>query len=424
MSPVRLIAINVLIRIASAATGQILAFLVAERLSERLGAGAGALLVGLLATSFYVTELLGAPVAGRLADTHGQVKVLRWGPAFGFVSVIGAATASAGDGPVLGLAAALLAVRVLEGVSAACAVPTTLALLGKATESRAAFRLRLMGAFEIASLVGLIAGYVSSGVAWDAFGAAALLIFAAVYGVAWLFARGEVEAATVVRRDVTPLRQAIASLVRTPGVLVFIVAWLAVNAVVGIWIQQAPYLMKLPVRSETQVLVGGYSGTTIGVVFGAWAAIFLLGIALWSFLAPAWPRRRTLVTALAGMLTVVVALTLVNHGMSRALLAVGIAGVLIESGFTPAAFAHMADLTDALRDVRGLAMGIYSMLLGAGQLAGAVLGSPVAAAWQMDGVLIATALLALAAMFAVVRMPRVASAPSAAEPRPTPSEAK
>jgi hypothetical protein len=64
VTPDRLIAINVLIRIASAATGQILAFLVAERLTERLGAGTGALLVGLLASSFYVTELLGAPVAG------------------------------------------------------------------------------------------------------------------------------------------------------------------------------------------------------------------------------------------------------------------------------------------------------------------------------------------------------------------------
>jgi MFS family permease len=153
------------------------------------------------------------------------------------------------------------------------------------------------------------------------------------------------------------------------------------------------------------VLVGGYSGTTIGVIFGEWAAIFLLGIALWSFFAPAWPRRRTLLAAMFGMITVVVALTMVNQGASRAVLAVGIAGVLVESGFTPAAFAHMADITDAQQDVRGMAMGLYSMLLGAGQLAGAVLGSPVAAAWQMDGVLIVTGMLALVAMLAVLRMP-------------------
>jgi MFS family permease len=98
--------------------------------------------------------------------------VLRWGPAFGFLSTLGAAAASVSHGPILALAAALLAVRVLEGVSAACAVPTTLALLGQATESRATSRLRLMAAFEIASLVGLILGYVSAGVAWDAVGGA------------------------------------------------------------------------------------------------------------------------------------------------------------------------------------------------------------------------------------------------------------
>lgn len=417
MSPARLIAINVLIRIASVATGQILAFLVAERLSERLGAGTGALLVGLLASSFYVTELLGAPIAGRVADKRGQVKVLRWGPAFGFLSAIGATAAAMAQGPILALAAALLAVRVLEGVSAACAVPTTLALLGKATESRGAFRLRLMGAFEIASLVGLIVGYVGAGVAWDAFGGAALLLFAAVYGAAWLLMRAEDVAAPEPGGAVSPLRHAIAGLVRAPGVPAFIVAWLAVNAVVGVWVQQAPYLMKLPARSATQVLVGGYSGTTIGVIFGAWAAIFLLGIALWSFLAPAWPRRRTLLIALGGMLMVVVALTLVNHGAPRMVLGLAIAGVLVESGFTPAAFAHMADITDAHQGSRGMAMGIYSMLLGAGQLAGAVLGSPVAAAWQMDGVLIATAVLALVAIAAVTSMPRADRVRSVPEPR-------
>jgi len=192
-----------------------------------------------------------------------------------------------------------------------------------------------MGAFEMASLVGLIIGYVGAGVAWDAVGGTALLLFAAVYGAAWLLARAQAEGVTVLRRGVTPLRHAIALLVRVPGVLAFIVAWLAVNAVVGVWVQQAPYLMKLPARSDEQVLVGGYSGTTIGVIFGAWAATFLFGIALWSFLAPTWPRRRTLLTALFGMLTVVIALTLVNHGAARAFLAVGIAGLSSRADLLP-----------------------------------------------------------------------------------------
>jgi MFS family permease len=419
-----LIAINVLIRVAAAATGQILAFLVAERLAERLGVGTGALFVGLIASSFYVTELIGAPIAGRVADTRGQVRVLRWGPGLGFVATIGAAIAASGKGSILEVALTLVAVRVLEGLSAACAVPTTLALLGQATESRAASRLRLMGAFEIASLVGLVVGYVSAGMAWDALGGSALFLFAAAYGVAWFIARAPAQDVPVLRASATPVRHAMESLFRLRGVLPFMVAWLSVNAVVGVWVQQAPYLMKLPERSDTQVLVGGYSGTAIGLIFGAWAAIFLVGIALWSMLAPSWPRRRTLLTALCGMLAVVVALTMFNHGATQAVLALAIVAVLVESGFTPAAFAHMADLTDVRQDLRGMAMGVYSMLLGAGQLAGAMLGGPASSAWQMDGVLGLTGALAIVAILAVLRMPSGIAVSSGLEARPSLGEAK
>jgi len=419
MNPVRLIAANVLIRIPSAATGQILAFVVAGHLSAQLGDRTGALLVGLLGASFYVTELVGAPIAGRIADERGQVRILRWGPAFGVLAVCGAAAAAGGLGPGVMLALSLLVVRVVEGLSAACAVPTTLALLSSASEAHPASRLRLMGAFEIASLIGLIVGYVSAGVAWDALGAQALLPFAAVYGLAWLLLRGEpaVAPSPTSQTAVTPLRRSLRVLLRSPGVVPFILAWLAVNAVVGVWVQQAPYLLNLPARSPAQSLVGGYSGTTIGWVFGAWAALFLTGIGLWSVLAPAWPRRRTLMISLGGMLAVVGALALVNHGASRALLAVAAVGVLIESGFTPASFAHMADLTDTHGEARGMAMGIYSMLLGAGQLAGALVGAPVAAAWQMDGVLFATAVLALFALAAVARMTVISAEPPAHQSR-------
>ncbi|MEX2152719.1 MAG: MFS transporter [Gemmatimonadaceae bacterium] len=418
----RLIAINALIRVASAATGQIIAFIVAAQLADRLGAAAGAVLVGILAASFYVTELLVAPIAGRVADRRGQLKVLRWGPAVGAVSAVAAAAVSFGHWPVVALAGGLLVARVLEGLSAAFAVPTTLALLATGTEKSDASRLRVMGAFEVASLVGLIGGYVGAGVMWDALGASALLVFAGVYAFAWLLVPTWREVTSAQHR-VLPLRETLTTLATTPGVPAFIIAWLAVNAVVGVWAQQAPFLMKLPVRSASQALVGGYSGTNIGYVFGVWAAVFLVGIALWSLFAAQWPRRRTLLVALCGMLTVVIALALVNHGVTHWLLALGMVGVLVESGFTPAAFAHMADITDVGDASRGMTMGIYSMLLGTGQLAGAVLGAPLAAALQMDGVLMATAGLALVAMIAVGRMPqsivgRPASEPGRAQGQP------
>jgi predicted MFS family arabinose efflux permease len=78
--------------------------------------------------------------------------------------------------------------------------------------------------------------------------------------------------------------------------------------------------------------------------------------------------------------------------------------VLVDSGFTPAAFAHLADLTDVHTESRGGAMGLYSLLLGPGQLIGAGIGARFAARWQMDGVLCATALLAAASLVGVGRM--------------------
>ena len=130
----------------------------------------------------------------------------------------------------------------------------------------------------------------------------------------------------------------------------------------------------------------------------------MLGIALWSFVAPRWPRRQTLYVALIGMLAVVASLAVVNHGGQWWFLVVAAAAVLVESGFTPAAFAHLADITDAHEESRGGAMGLYSLLLGLGQLIGAGLGAPFAARWQMDGVLAVTALLATIALIGVSRM--------------------
>ena len=305
----------------------------------------------------------------------------------------------------MGLAVVLVAARVNEGASAACTVPTTLALLARLTDGRASERLRLMGLFEITSLVGIIAGYLVAGVAWDALGWAAFLLLPAAYGTAWYLARhvqGEVAQPSSRHPGV---RRAFRELFAAPGAPSFIVAWLAVNAVVGVWVQQAPYLLKLSVRSSTQTLVGGYSGREIGVVFAVWGLTFLIGIGAWSVLGARRSRRRTMMIALVGMFAVVASLAGVNHGVSRAvLLGVAVIGVLVESGFTPAAFAHLANVTDTNEASRGATMGVYSLLLGAGQLAGAAIGAPFAARWQMDGVLACTALLATVSLIGVARM--------------------
>ena len=367
-------------------------------------------MVGLAGAVFFVTELLGAPWAGRLADRFGQLRVLRYGPLFGILSSVVAAGAVLGGGQTGLLVAILVIARFNEGASAACAVPTTLVLLSRATDGEPKRRLRVMGLFEVTSLVGMILGFVLAGVSWDSLGSRAFLLLAPLYLGAWFLIGARPAGEASPSKASTPVFETLRLLARVPGNVGFAISWLSVNAVVGIWIQQAPYLLKLPSRSPTQVLVGGYSGREIGFVFGGWGVVFLIGITLWSLLGARWEKRRALALALTGLLAVVATLALVNHGAPAVLVALAALFVLVESGYTPVAFAHLADATVTLDPSRGAALGLYSVLLAAGQLVGNVVGAPFAARWQMDGVLAVTAVFALVSLAGVARMPRSSTA--------------
>ena len=398
----RLLALNALIRIAAAASGQLFAFVVAGQLGG--SAATGASLVGLSGTAFFLSELAGAPYAGHIADRKGQTRVLRYGPMFGIASSLIAVTVGAGGAPLAVMVTLLLVARFTEGASAACAVPTTLVLISRATDADPVRRLRTMGLLEITSLSGMILGFVVAGLGWDALGSRAFLLITPLYLGAWLLV-GRPAPAPVRTAPETPALATLRRLALQPGAVAFGLSWLAVNAVVGVWIQQGPYLLKLPTRSPTQTLVGGFSGSEVGAIFAGWGFTFLVGLALWSILGARWPRRRALAVALAGMLGVVAALAFVNHGGACSLVVLAAGLVLVESGYTPAAFAHLAELTRRFDPARGAVLGAYSLLLAGGQLIGTVIGAPFAARWQMDGVLGLTALLTLLALAGVVRMP-------------------
>jgi len=360
--------------------------------------------VGAIGAAFFATEILGAPVAGRIADRTGQRRVLRWGPLFGVASAVLAASVALGPAPLTLLVALLFVARFNEGASAACAVPTTLTLLSRATDGEPERRTRIMGAFEVTSLVGMIAGYVVLGLAWDRWGAGAFLLLPPLYLLAWLLVDRRPGPRTASPGGTEPGVLAVLRRLADPANLAFGVAWLAINAVVGLWIQQAPFLLTLPAGVTDQLLVGGFSGREVGYIFGAWGLAFMAGVGLWSLLAPDWPRRQAMAVALVGMAGVVVVLTVMNHGGPGWLIWLAIAFVMVEAGFTPAAFAHLAEITVPLETSRATALGLYSVLLGAGQLTGNLLGSLFAARWQMDGVLALTALLGLAALLGVLRM--------------------
>jgi MFS family permease len=114
--------------------------------------------------------------------------------------------------------------------------------------------------------------------------------------------------------------------------------------------------------------------------------------------------------SLSAMLLVCAGLYAVNHSAPwpaalRWLMICCIAGcVMVESVFTPAALALLADVVGD-RAGRGTIMAFYSVLLSAGALVGAVIGGLVGRAWAVDGLIYATFGLALISMITVRTIP-------------------
>jgi len=76
-----------------------------------------------------------------------------------------------------------------------------------------------------------------------------------------------------------------------------------------------------------------------------------------------------------------------------AVVALLIASVLVESGFTPAGLTYLADVAGQ-SDGRGAAMGIYTLLLGLGSALGAGLGGWLAQSLALNGIILGTVGLA------------------------------
>ena len=70
----------------------------------------------------------------------------------------------------------------------------------------------------------------------------------------------------------------------------------------------------------------------------------------------------------------------------------------MESGFTPAALAYLAEIAEDRCSV----MGVYSVLLSIGHLLGGALAAPFAERLGINGLIILTGLLCLVALFTVM----------------------
>ena len=90
------------------------------------------------------------------------------------------------------------------------------------------------------------------------------------------------------------------------------------------------------------------------------------------------------------------------------------AGIFVIAGATPAALGMLADLSEAFPRDRGAVMGLYSVFLALGQIAGAFVGAFAAELWAFDGILVATLVLLGIALLPLSRLRRfeIATQPS------------
>lgn len=400
---------HVVIKLATTLTGQLFAFDAATRLSG--GGRWAALAVALVGAAYNAATLLSVPWVGRLADQRGHERVLAAAPLVGAGSTALATMAALAGMRGAGGAVLLAFARAVEGVALACTIPTMLTLVSRASEGDPARRTRMMGMLEITGLAGLFGGLLLAGVLWERLGTRSLLPLAMVYALSLPLLRRPVipAQASPHRADHAAEGQALGATIRTLASerahLAFVVLWLAVNAVVGLWLQYVPYLLILGGRVPGQRLVGSVSGTSASAVLMAIALLYAGGTALVSLFAARWTRRALLAGSISGIVVMAAAAALVNHGASSGWLALVALSLAAQGGITPLALAHLGDLSGADDRSRGAIMGVYSLLLGVGQFLGAALGGPFIARWHFDGLLGLSAALGLMALGGLAAMP-------------------
>ncbi|HEX5418268.1 MAG TPA: MFS transporter [Chloroflexota bacterium] len=389
-----------LVRLAGAATGVMLGIFLA-RLHRSGTAETSAMALGLLMGAFYLSELVGAPICGFLVDRKGVRLFLLAGPILGVLAEF----LFAGRFHLSGL----LTARLLQGLTTALTIPAALAFLSELTEAEstrasAAGRGVIMGWFEVGSIGGLAAGNIVGGFLWEGLRQDGFLPLAVLYGVAALLFV-VINPATRPRKN----HSLAASLAGLREAIDLVPCWLAVNAAAGLWFGHAAYQLSGANPRPHQQLTVGFSGAMIGIIFGVYTLLFAFGTIGWGSVLGRFPVGRAMRVGALGLLFAMVSLLGINHAPSFRsesfwlFVLLGILALAAETAFTPAALTMLASRSDGSRGGRGAVMGVYSTLLGGGQLLGVLIGGLVASYQGVDGMIAATLVLAVIGLVTIPR---------------------
>jgi MFS family permease len=363
--------------------------------------------LAVLASAFFLSELLLSPVFGILSDRVGHHRMMLVGPAFGAVAVV--LTGLTTNIPLLG------GTRLLEGASTAASVPSILGYIAVATAGSEALRGKAAARFEGATLAGIGAGFAVAPLLFAAIGPIAFFVNALMYGVSFLIYRYGVEDRDAAERAAAHAAQVGTSrridwtryltLLRSSHVWLLAPTWIAVNASIGLWFSQSLFqFSRIDPRFPEQALHRGFhpmqisiTAVVVGIVFGA-------GLLYWGNRFRSFRRTTIILYGIGGGAVLVAGGLVVNHA-AGAFVLIPVAGALamafglfVLAGATPAALGLLADMSERFPSDRGAIMGLYSVFLAVGQIVGSLIGGVAADTYGIDGLLVATLVLLLAAL--------------------------
>ncbi|MEN3334970.1 MAG: hypothetical protein V7641_4335 [Blastocatellia bacterium] len=399
---------SLILRLASQTTGQMLQFYFSH--IDRHYYHLSHTLTGFITASFFITELFGSLILGAMSDRYGRRLFILLGPVFGLIAVQMTSMTV-----VLWV---LVITRLLEGLSTASSVPATLGYISEATVGRPALRARVIGLFEITLVGGIALGASVGGYLWRYFGhratvlgidltSPAFAINGLIYlGSLFIFAWGlkDLKRAPGTVASAPSKLHHYRAVLQSRRVWLFIPAWLAIFSIIGVWINNSIRLLTGDEQRAGQLLMGYVSTVQFGNGLAVLAIIFAAGILIWSFMLARYRKTSVMLIAVGGLFILLGTVYGLNHLGSFAsplyypLLAMLLLGVVLLSGFTPAALTYLADVTESYAEDRGSIMGLYSVFLGVGQLLGAMTGGYFAEQHGING------LLWLSAAFGIITL--------------------
>jgi MFS family permease len=354
----------------------------------------------------------------------------------------------------------IMAGRLLEGAATALNTPANLGYLTDATMGSEKLRARVMTAFEVATVGGLALAIPFGGQVSRLLGTGGFFVVIALHALTFL------TIFFFMQESLTHDEQSGAhgSLFENLGVIkekrifTFMPAWLAVNMMVGAWISLITIMLAYPTpgavnpfntgsyppessevvnyiaagmsdfhyvlagqdadsRHPNQLLYGGFGQGEASLLVGVYGLFFLIGMSSWTVFLPKMRRTTVMLIGLVGLAIAIVSLSIINSAGENVaalgdsgksliflMLPLALLGIMVLSGFTPASLTHLGAISETMPGKRGAVMGLYSVLLGIGQLVGTFIGGIFVDAAGFYGLMLFSVLLGLVSLWSVLYM--------------------